>query len=65
MADDHHTTNLQYWGWCKYRYREIPKKTFAEAKEAALDCLNACPVDVIPAVCEPIMAVYWMPIERD
>jgi hypothetical protein len=44
VSNAHHE---QYWGWCKYRYREIPKKTFAEAKEAALECLNACPVDVI------------------
>jgi hypothetical protein len=38
---------VQYWGWCKYRYREVPKKTFAEAKELALEKLNACPTDVI------------------
>ena len=43
-ARSHHQ---QYWGWCKYRYREIPKKTFAEAKEVALECLNAYPVEVI------------------
>jgi hypothetical protein len=38
---------LQYWGWCKDRYCEIPKKTFDEAKAAALECLNACPTEVI------------------
>jgi hypothetical protein len=37
----------QYWGWCKYRYREVPKKTFAEAKALVLEYLNACPVEVI------------------
>jgi hypothetical protein len=38
---------MQYWGWCKYRYREQPKKDFAAAKAMALEYLNACPVDVI------------------
>jgi hypothetical protein len=37
---------IQYWGWCKYCYQEVPKKTFAEAKHLALEKLNACPVDV-------------------
>ncbi|KJA19534.1 hypothetical protein HYPSUDRAFT_204573 [Hypholoma sublateritium FD-334 SS-4] len=23
-----------YWGWCKYRYREVEKKTFQDAKDA-------------------------------
>jgi hypothetical protein len=36
-----------YWGWCKYRYRQTSKKTFAEAKENALEYLDACPTDVI------------------
>ncbi|KAL4255827.1 hypothetical protein AB1N83_013423 [Pleurotus pulmonarius] len=36
-----------YWGWCKYRYRQIPKRTFEDAKQAALQCLNSCPTDVI------------------
>ena len=31
----------------KYRYRQVPKKTFDDAKKAAFDALNACPVDVI------------------
>ncbi|KDQ33601.1 hypothetical protein PLEOSDRAFT_164326 [Pleurotus ostreatus PC15] len=34
-----------YWGWCKYRYRQIPKRTFEDAKQAALQCLNSCPTD--------------------
>ena len=38
---------LQYWGWCKRRYREIYKERFAEAKMAMCECLDACPVDVI------------------
>jgi len=37
----------QYWGWCKYQYREGPKNNFAEAKEAAIQFLNACPLDVL------------------
>jgi hypothetical protein len=36
-----------YWGWCKYRYRQIPKKTFAASRELALKYLDACPVEVI------------------
>ncbi|EGO24788.1 hypothetical protein SERLADRAFT_408631 [Serpula lacrymans var. lacrymans S7.9] len=36
-----------YWGWCKYRYCEVQKKTFAEAKQSAQDQLDACPTDVI------------------
>uniref|UniRef100_A0A0W0GC52 DDE-1 domain-containing protein n=1 Tax=Moniliophthora roreri TaxID=221103 RepID=A0A0W0GC52_MONRR len=34
-------------GWVKYRYREIPKKNFQEAKDAMLECLDSCPTDVI------------------
>ena len=37
----------KYWGWCKYRYREYPKATFAEAKECALEVLDTCPKEVI------------------
>ena len=37
----------QYWGWCKYRYREEDKKDFQAAKDAAVKYLNACPTDVI------------------
>ena len=37
----------QYWGWCKYRYREYPKANFAAAKERALQVLDTCPVEVI------------------
>jgi hypothetical protein len=38
---------IQYWGWCKYRYREFPKAKFAAAKERVLQVLNACPIEVI------------------
>jgi hypothetical protein len=38
---------IQYWGWCKYRYREFTKANFAAAKERALQLLDACPVEVI------------------
>jgi hypothetical protein len=37
----------QYWGWCKYRYREVDKKTFQDAKDAAKQYLEACPTEVI------------------
>jgi hypothetical protein len=40
-------TACQYWGWCKYRYRQMEKSTFAAAKKAAHDVLDSCPVDVI------------------
>ncbi|KAF8574186.1 hypothetical protein K439DRAFT_1649851 [Ramaria rubella] len=36
-----------YWGWIKYRYRQVPKKSFEDAKRAAFEALDACPVDVI------------------
>ena len=38
---------LQYWGWCKYRFREAEKKTFQAAKDAVKEYLAACPTDVI------------------
>jgi len=38
---------VQYWGWCKHRYRQVHKKTFADAKSTARECLDGCPVDVI------------------
>ncbi|RXW24341.1 hypothetical protein EST38_g1508 [Candolleomyces aberdarensis] len=36
-----------YWGWAKYRYRQMEKRTFEDAKKAAIQCLDACPADVI------------------
>ncbi|KAF9503576.1 hypothetical protein BS47DRAFT_1374469 [Hydnum rufescens UP504] len=36
-----------YWGYAKYRYHEIFKTTFADAKAAAQSCLDACPLDTI------------------
>lgn len=36
-----------YWGWIKYRYRQVPKKSFEDAKKTAIAALDACPVDVI------------------
>jgi hypothetical protein len=42
-----HVNYIQYWGWCKYRYREVYKKRFQKAKRAVHKCLDACPVDVI------------------
>ena len=38
---------FQYWGWCKYRYREADKKTFQDAKNSAILYFNACPAEVI------------------
>ena len=38
---------FQYWGWVKYRYHEVPKQNFTEAKEIALHYLNACPTNII------------------
>ena len=40
-------TLFKYWGWVKYRYREVPKKNFTEAKDVTLRYLNACPAHVI------------------
>jgi hypothetical protein len=37
----------QYWGYCKYRYRDIWKPSFAAAKTAVLECLNSCPLSTI------------------
>ncbi|EDR06923.1 uncharacterized protein LACBIDRAFT_299288 [Laccaria bicolor S238N-H82] len=37
-----------YWGWCKYHYCEVEKKTFKEAKEAVNKYLESCPKEVIP-----------------
>ncbi|OAX33306.1 hypothetical protein K503DRAFT_664982, partial [Rhizopogon vinicolor AM-OR11-026] len=36
-----------YWGWCKYRYRQIMKANFTAAKKAAVEVLDSCPVEVI------------------
>ncbi|KXN91836.1 hypothetical protein AN958_11655 [Leucoagaricus sp. SymC.cos] len=47
----HYETSKQlpqeYWGWCKYRYRQAPKNTFEDAKKAAYQAFDACPTDVI------------------
>ena len=37
----------QYWVWAKYRYRELPKNGFADAKELVVKYLDACPDEVI------------------
>jgi hypothetical protein len=34
-------------GWAKYRYRQVNKNTFQEAKDAVENALNTCPVEVI------------------
>ena len=41
------TSILWYWGWDKYWYRQVDKNTFQQAKDAALEALNSCPVEVI------------------
>jgi hypothetical protein len=38
---------LQYWGWCKYRYQEITKESFAHMKAVAIQYLDACSMEVI------------------
>ena len=43
----YYLTYPQYWGWCKYRYREVDKKTFQDAKDTAKQYLEACPTEVI------------------
>ncbi|KIK05439.1 hypothetical protein K443DRAFT_91438, partial [Laccaria amethystina LaAM-08-1] len=35
------------WGWAKYRYCQVNKNTFKDAKDAAENSLNMCPVEVI------------------
>ena len=37
----------KYWGWVKYRYRQVIKLTFKSAKIATLDALNSCPLKTI------------------
>jgi hypothetical protein len=39
--------SIQYWGWCKHRYRDVYKKKFEEARATAQSCLDICPVEVI------------------
>ena len=51
---------IQYWGWCKYRYREHLKANFAAAKERALQVLDVCPVTV--EVLSTIPDGLWKPI---
>ncbi|KAF8235136.1 hypothetical protein L208DRAFT_1258647, partial [Tricholoma matsutake] len=36
-----------YWGWCKYRYCEVEKKTFKDVKETAQRFLEECLKEVI------------------
>lgn len=36
-----------YWGWAKYRYRQVDKNTFQQAKDAAIQALDSCPAEVI------------------
>ena len=42
---------LKYWGWAKYRYCQVVKKTFEDAKKAALDALDTYPTDTIKWFC--------------
>ncbi|ETW76409.1 hypothetical protein HETIRDRAFT_322492, partial [Heterobasidion irregulare TC 32-1] len=37
----------KYWGFVKYRYCEVCKERFDDAKKHALVCLDNCPVEVI------------------
>ncbi|KIK82077.1 hypothetical protein PAXRUDRAFT_77717, partial [Paxillus rubicundulus Ve08.2h10] len=36
-----------YWGWCKYQYHEVSKPNFVAAKQAAVEILDSCPVEVL------------------
>ena len=47
LSPSHYWCMLQYWGWCKYRYREVQKTTFKEAKLCTRAQLDACPTEVI------------------
>ncbi|KXN83325.1 hypothetical protein AN958_01561, partial [Leucoagaricus sp. SymC.cos] len=38
---------ISYWGWVKYQYRQVPKTNFKQAKTAAINAFDACPVNVI------------------
>ena len=38
---------LQYWGWCKHRYRDVYKEMFGDAKRVMHKSLDACLVDII------------------
>ncbi len=38
---------LQYWGYVKYHYHEVFKSTFTEAKQIAIQSLDACPIETI------------------
>ena len=49
---------LQYWGWAKYRYRQVNKNMFKEAKDTAEDALNTCPIKVIR--CFINRSLRWM-----
>ena len=51
---------IQYWGWCKYRYREHPKANFAAAKGRVLQVLDVCPVTV--EVIRRFINRLWKPI---
>ena len=42
---------IQYWGWAKYRYCEVLKKTFDNAKVATVDALDSCPTETIQRFC--------------
>lgn len=53
---------LQYWGFVKYRYCEVYKGKFEDAKKHALECLNSCPVDIIRCFFNRswrFMDAYW------
>ena len=41
------SSTTKYWGWAKYRYRQVIKLTFELAKIATLDALNSCPLNAI------------------
>ena len=38
---------IQYWGWYKQQYRDVPKDWLDVAKWVTCECLDKCPVEVI------------------
>ncbi|KAK0467486.1 hypothetical protein IW261DRAFT_1553872 [Armillaria novae-zelandiae] len=36
-----------YWGWCKYCYHQVPKTSFEDSKQLALQYLDTCSLEMI------------------
>ena len=58
---------LQYWGWCKHRYRDVYKEMFRDAKRVTHKSLDVCLVDVIRRFFNQLwrfMEAYWGGLTR-